>query len=135
MKEITISELARCTGLASSAIRYYEQEGLIHSIGRKGLQRVFNVNVIERLQLITWAKEAHFSIRSLRLILENSLHFADKQRLIDQANALQCEILRLQGIQDGLRHVALCEFEDVLACPKFRKIISNKILEEEYPID
>jgi len=46
MNEITISTLVRQTGLTSSALRYYERMGLIRSIGRKGLQRVFSEQVL-----------------------------------------------------------------------------------------
>jgi DNA-binding transcriptional MerR regulator len=39
MKEMDIGEVARRCGLPSSTLRYYEEKGLIRSIGRRGLSR------------------------------------------------------------------------------------------------
>ena len=49
MKELSISQVVRQTKIPSSTIRYYERIGLIHSIGRNGLQRIFNEQVIGQL--------------------------------------------------------------------------------------
>ena len=53
MKELSISQVVRQTKIPSSTIRYYERIGLIHSIGRNGLQRIFNEQVIDQLLLIS----------------------------------------------------------------------------------
>lgn len=125
MKEITISELVVQTGLNSSAIRYYEKEKLIHAIGRKGLQRVFSVHVIDQLALITLAKQAGFSIREIRKMLEKPQSPIDKSQL--QQKALQIEecIVEMQMLCKTLRHVAQCSFDNPLQCPKFQKIIAG----------
>lgn len=46
-----ITEVARRSGLPASTLRFYEEKGLIASIGRRGLHRVFDPNVLERLAL------------------------------------------------------------------------------------
>ena len=40
MKELVIGEVARRSGVAASTLRYYEDKGLIRSVGRRGLSRV-----------------------------------------------------------------------------------------------
>lgn len=40
MRELDIAEVARRAGLAASALRYYEEKGLVQPIGRRGLRRV-----------------------------------------------------------------------------------------------
>lgn len=47
--EMDITEVVKATGIASSAIRYYEKKGLINSIGRKGIKRVYHRDVLSRL--------------------------------------------------------------------------------------
>jgi DNA-binding transcriptional MerR regulator len=37
-----ITEVARRSGLPSSTLRFYEEKGLIRSIGRRGLHRLFD---------------------------------------------------------------------------------------------
>ncbi|MCU4413535.1 helix-turn-helix domain-containing protein [Acinetobacter sp. WU_MDCI_Axc73] len=125
MKEITISELVAQTGLNSSAIRYYEKQGLIHAIGRKGLQRVFSIQVIDRLVLISLAKHAGFSIREIARMLEQPHSPIDKKQLEQKALQIEQRIAEMQLLSKTLRHVAQCSFENPLECPKFQKILSN----------
>ena len=45
---ITIGELARRSGVAASALRYYEQVGLIHAVRTSGGQRRFARSALRR---------------------------------------------------------------------------------------
>ena len=47
-----ISEVVRHSGVAASTLRFYEDKGLIRSIGRHGLKRVYGSGVLDRLALI-----------------------------------------------------------------------------------
>ena len=57
-----IAEVARRSGMPASALRYYEERGLIASIGRSGLRRLFDATVLERLALIALGRSAGFSL-------------------------------------------------------------------------
>ena len=57
---IRIGEVARRAGIATSAIRYYEREGLILKADRRGNTRVYGVDIFDRLALIELAKSAGF---------------------------------------------------------------------------
>lgn len=43
-----IAEVAKRSGVPASTLRYYEEKGLICSVGRQGIRRVFHANVLER---------------------------------------------------------------------------------------
>ena len=47
-----IAEVAKRAGVPASTLRFYEERGLISSVGRQGLRRLFSANVLERLALI-----------------------------------------------------------------------------------
>ena len=47
-----INEVATRSGVPASTLRFYEEKGLIASVGRRGLRRVFEPKVLERLALI-----------------------------------------------------------------------------------
>jgi len=49
---IDIAEVSRRTGVPASTLRYYEEKGLIESLGRRGLRRTFDAGVVDRLSLI-----------------------------------------------------------------------------------
>ena len=61
-----IGEVAKRAGIASSAIRYYEKEGLIPKADRQGNARVYGVDIFDRLALIELAKTAGFTIAETR---------------------------------------------------------------------
>ena len=124
MGEILISELAEFLKIPSSTIRYYEDIGLIHSIGRKGLQRVFSKNVIVTMQLILLGKKAGFSLDDLKVMLSIKDHPVSKQVLLNKAEQIDHQIEELDQLRKGLRHVSQCRFENPLECEKFKKILN-----------
>jgi len=65
---VDITEVARRSGVPASALRFYEQKRLIASIGRRGLHRVFDPGVLERLALIALGRSAGFSLDEIALV-------------------------------------------------------------------
>ncbi|RKT55257.1 redox-sensitive transcriptional activator SoxR [Saccharothrix australiensis] len=53
---LTIGELARRAGVATSAVRFYEEQGLISSVRTAGNQRRYPRHVLRRLSLVLFAK-------------------------------------------------------------------------------
>ena len=89
-----ISEVAKQSGVPASTLRYYEEKGLITSIGRRGLRRVFHANVVERLALIALGRAAGFSLDDIaRMLGADGKPRIDRQLLADKAAAL-CELLQ-----------------------------------------
>lgn len=125
MKELSISQVVRQTKIPSSTIRYYERIGLIHSIGRNGLQRIFNEQVIDQLLLISLGKQAGFCLTDIQIMLQNKLMPIDKDRLEQRACEIDQHIVHLETLRQGLRHVVNCSFENPLNCAKFQKILHH----------
>ena len=69
MAELSIGQVAQRAGIAASAIRFYESEGLIAAPPRKGGRRVYDEKVVERLALIDLAKKAGFTIGEIKRLL------------------------------------------------------------------
>jgi MerR family transcriptional regulator, redox-sensitive transcriptional activator SoxR len=66
---IGIGEVARRTGVAPSAIRYYEAEGLLSNPSRKGGKRAFSPAVVDRVVVIRMARELGFSLADIRTLM------------------------------------------------------------------
>jgi hypothetical protein len=62
---VDITEVVRRSGVLASTLRFYEEKGLIAPIGRRGLRRMFDSSVLERLALIAMGDEPPPS-RSMR---------------------------------------------------------------------
>ena len=123
MKEMDIGKVARWSGLPASTLRYYEERGLIRSIGRNGLKRVFGESVLQRLALIALGRTAGFSLDDIAAMLAGPE--IDRQLLESKADELDQTIRRLSAIRDGLRHAAVCPADNHLACPKFQRLLTS----------
>jgi len=64
-----IGDIARRTGLAASAIRYYEKTGLLPAPRRKSRQRNYDPEILARIAIIKLARDAGFTIRETKLFL------------------------------------------------------------------
>ncbi len=67
---LSIGQLSERTGLAVSAIRHYESEGLVSSWRTEGGQRRFERADIRRLSFVMISQELGFSLAAIRAHLE-----------------------------------------------------------------
>ena len=70
MAELSIGEVARQAGIRASAIRYYEQAGLLPAPRRISGQRRYDLGILGRLALIQFAQQAGFTISEIRTLFE-----------------------------------------------------------------
>ena len=69
-RQLTIGEVARRAGLRTSAIRYYEQIGLLPEAERVAGQRRYDEDVLDWLALIEVAQRAGFSLTETATFLD-----------------------------------------------------------------
>jgi len=69
-KGLSIGDVARRTGLAVSAIRHYEAEGLVHPERNASGQRVFARSDLRRLSFVMIAQKVGFSLPQIRAELD-----------------------------------------------------------------
>jgi DNA-binding transcriptional MerR regulator len=121
---VDITEVAQRTGLTASTLRFYEEKGLIASIGRRGLHRVFDPNVLERLALIALGRLAGFSLDETALMFAPDGRPRINRRVLRaKAEELDRTIRKLTEMRDGLRHAAACRAPSHMECPTFRRIL------------
>ena len=119
-----IAEVARRSGVPASTLRFYEEKGLIASIGRRGLRRVFDSGVLERLALIAVGRAAGFSLDEIAIMFApDGRPRIDRQMLTAKAEQLDRTIHKLIDMRDSLRHAAACRAPSHMECPTFRRIL------------
>lgn len=124
MESLDITEVARRAGVPASTLRFYEEKGLIASIGRRGLHRLFGAGVLERLALIALGRAAGFSLDDIaRMFSPDGQPSIDRQMLTAKADELDRTIRQLSAMRDGLRHAAVCPAPSHMECPTFRRIL------------
>jgi DNA-binding transcriptional MerR regulator len=121
-----IADVARRSGVPASTLRFYEEKGLIVSAGRRGLRRLFDTDVFDRLALIALARFAGFTLEEIALMFApEGRPRIDRKALAAKADELDGTIRKLAAISDGLRHAAACRAPSHFECPTFRKLMAK----------
>lgn len=118
-----IAELAKTSGLPASTLRYYEDKGLITSIGRHGLKRLYTETVTQRVAFISLARTAGFSLEEIGEMLSDGEITIDRALLVRKADELDEKIKELTAMRDGLRHASACTASSHFECPKFLRLL------------
>lgn len=74
IKTLSIGDLARRTGLSVSAIRFYEEKGLVEPFRTSGGQRRFIRSDIRRLSFVLIAQQLGLSISEIEMQLKKLPH-------------------------------------------------------------
>ncbi|CUI26611.1 helix-turn-helix domain-containing protein [Cognatishimia activa] len=124
MTTYDIGELSKMSGLPVSALRYYEEVGLVESIGRNGMRRQFGPEAPFKLALVSLGKLAGFSLPDVAELFGGKIApDIPREDLHARADALDHQIKRLTNLRDMLRHVADCPEKSQLDCPNFQKLM------------
>jgi MerR family redox-sensitive transcriptional activator SoxR len=120
-----IGELARHAGVRTSAIRYYESAGLLPAAERRGGQRVYGRDALERLELIKAGQSLGFSLEEVAMILrslgEPSVSGRWKALATRKIAELDRTIATARAIKRLLEEGLECGCVDVREClPKLR---------------
>jgi DNA-binding transcriptional MerR regulator len=116
--------VVRRSGVPASTLRFYEQKGLIASVGRRGLHRLFAPGVLDRLALIAVGRAAGFSLDEIAsMFTPDGRPRIDRQMLAAKAEELDTTIRKLTAMRDGLRHASACRAPSHMECPTFRRIL------------
>ncbi|HSB97889.1 MAG TPA: helix-turn-helix domain-containing protein [Spongiibacteraceae bacterium] len=118
-----IAEVAKASGLPASTLRFYEEKGLIQSIGRNGLRRFFSGDVVERLALISLGRNAGFSLDEIGEMFTVDGAEINRALLLAKAAELDKKIKELSAMRDGLLHAAACRAASHFECPKFLRLL------------
>jgi len=118
MTPMSISEVARKTGLRASAIRYYESIGLLPEPARIGNWRVYEPSILQRLALIQTAQQAGFTLDEMRVLFEDNLADATTwhhliQAKLQELNALLRNVQNMKNLLEDMLH---CENPELADC-------------------
>ncbi|WP_256262066.1 MerR family transcriptional regulator [Pseudomonas costantinii] len=128
-QKMKIGEIARRTGLAASAIRYYEEQGLLDAPTRDmNNYRYYSESAIQRLEIVIHAQRLGFSLDTIRSLF---LHdgSCSKSLTLEQINVRLEEIQQIEAslkvqreallmLQKTLEESLLTGIAPGLACPR-----------------
>jgi MerR family copper efflux transcriptional regulator len=121
MELVPIDEVARRLGLRASAIRYYEERGLVEPASRHSGRRWYGPVEIRRLAIIRfWQQSALMSLDEIGEILGGSATTRGWAQIVEgRLEELRARIQRMESARDFLEHVRSKHDESPDGCPHF----------------
>lgn len=121
MTEMSIGEVSHESGIPASTLRYYESEGLLPKVGRRGGKRIYSGSIFVQLSIIELAKAAGFSLTEIKKLLRGIDRTAAPgphwRRLAETKLAeIDSQISRLRTMKKILHAVMACECPSVTDC-------------------
>jgi MerR family redox-sensitive transcriptional activator SoxR len=120
--ELTIGALSERTGVAPSALRFYESEGLIHAMRSEGGQRRYTRDVVRRVSFIRVAQQVGLRLDEIHAALaslpENRTpNEKDWQRLSTSWRPrIDAQIAMLERLRDRLTGCIGCGCLSLRVC-------------------
>jgi DNA-binding transcriptional MerR regulator len=126
---VPIGEMARRTGVATSALRYYERIGLLPPAERAGQRRHYPPSAAERVALIRLYQDAGFRLEEIgRMVAAKSQGRRGWGDLAERKIAeLDARIADAQQARTLIKHALECPHDDLLTCPSFRSVLESRL--------
>ncbi len=129
---LSIGQVAEKVGVNTSALRYYEQIGLIPNANRVNGKREYSSEIIGRIQVIKLAQSAGFQIDEIKILLEGfDSNISPSERWKAMAtkkkSELQDKINQLKVMQSVLDNSLKCSCLSWEECFKNIEIPAQKV--------
>jgi DNA-binding transcriptional MerR regulator len=138
-RDLTIGELAKRTGVATSALRYYEELGLMPAPVRVSGQRRYPTSAVGLVGVILLLRDVGFSLGESKAFLGSRPQAVDSWRGLTQRKlaSLDEQIAKAQTAKEALTHALHCPHDDITTCPNFTSMVAARLagqpLEEAHP--
>jgi MerR family redox-sensitive transcriptional activator SoxR len=115
---LTIGELARRTGLRTSALRFYEQLGLLRPTARVGGQRRYDPSAVQQLAVLALLQETGFALAELAELAADPATARVRWRPLAQTKLaeLEAQIRQATAAKQLLEHALACHCPHPAQC-------------------
>jgi DNA-binding transcriptional MerR regulator len=127
---LSIGELSRRTGVATSALRYYEELGLLQPQERRSSRRCYAPIAVGVVGVILLLRDLGFTLAEVggMMAARRESPSAWRSATSRKLEELDGRISELQAARDALGHALTeCESEDIVDCPIFQGIVAARL--------
>jgi DNA-binding transcriptional MerR regulator len=126
---LTIGELARRTGVSASALRYYEDLGLLPPPARISGQRRYPESWARLVGAILLYSDAGFTLAEQKALMARRASASGERRQLMQRKLAELDeqIARAQAAREAISHGLRCPHEDITQCPNFNAGITARL--------
>jgi DNA-binding transcriptional MerR regulator len=135
---LTIGELAHRTGVATSALRYWEELGVLPAPERVGGQRRYPESAVALVGAVLLLRDVGFSLAELKTLMASRGVAPEEWRRLNRRKLaeLDDQIAKAKTAREAIDHGLRCKHDDVLQCPNFVRItaafMAGKPLDEAH---
>jgi DNA-binding transcriptional MerR regulator len=128
-RHLTIGELAKRTGVATSALRYWEDLGLMPAPVRASGQRRYPESAIGLVGVILLLRDVGFSLRESRALLASRAGALDGWRTFAQRKIADLDerIADARTARAVISHALACPHDDITTCANFASLIAARL--------
>jgi DNA-binding transcriptional MerR regulator len=113
MSDLTISKVAKRFGIRASALRYYEQIGILPATYRRGGQRLYDESAVRRLAIVQRARQLGFTIKETQILFSDFSSgppISERWHSLCEAKLeeLEIQILQIREMQQMLQKMMQC---------------------------
>jgi DNA-binding transcriptional MerR regulator len=125
---LSVGDLAARTGVAVTALRYYDELGLVRPATRVSGQRRYTESAVSAVGVVLFLRDVGFSLAEVAQLLATTSRTADWSDLVDRKLAeLAEQEHRLLVARTALEHARDCPAGDPSRCPRFWAIIDARL--------
>jgi DNA-binding transcriptional MerR regulator len=131
-----IGELARRTGVATSALRYYEERGLLRPQARISSRRHYAPVAVGVVGVVLLLRDLGFTLDEITAMMaaRRESPSAWRDATARKLAELDARIAAMQEARVALHHALTeCESEDIVDCPIFQGIVVARLERDEKP--
>lgn len=127
-EQLTIGELATRTGVATSALRYWEELGLLPAPDRHSGQRRYPPSAVEQVGAILLLRDVGFTLRELKAFVASRSSNGDWKELARRKLAeLEQRIAHARAAHTAIAHALACPHEEIGDCPNFTAVVAARL--------
>jgi DNA-binding transcriptional MerR regulator len=125
---LTIGELAERVGVATSALRYYEELGLLTPAERRAGRRYYDEAAVDVVGAILLLQDVGFTLAEIgRLWSDRTDKATEGVLLADKLDELARKADEIAVARQALQHALDCPAPKLTACPSFRAVVQERL--------
>jgi MerR family redox-sensitive transcriptional activator SoxR len=118
---LTIGELAQRTGVTTSALRYYDELGLVRPTRRVSGHRRYEVDAVAAVGVVRFLQEVGFTLAETKRLIASRRRspVAWRALVVRKSEELRQRIAKEEAARQAIEHSLVCRKEDLFDCPRF----------------
>jgi DNA-binding transcriptional MerR regulator len=124
---LDIGEVALRSGMAASTLRYYERQGIITSVERKGLRRQYQPAVLDTLAMVALFQRAGFNLAEIKALLATGGDAKWKVLAAQKRDDLRGKAGHLLLLAEQIDHALGCKSANAFDCEHFQAALRRAL--------